>query len=62
VDVAVPSINPSAPMEDDLSTVAALGRSLFVDHLFAVELASILLLVAIFGTLVIAVQSRGQAR
>jgi NADH-quinone oxidoreductase subunit J len=62
VDVAPPAQNLSAPMEGDLSTVAALGRSLFVDHLFSVELASILLLVAIFGTLVIAMQSRGQAR
>ena len=57
-----PSVNMSAPRADDLSTVAALGRSLFVDHLFAVELASVLLLVAIFGTLVIAMQSREQAR
>jgi NADH-quinone oxidoreductase subunit J len=55
-------VNMSAPMEGDASTVAALGRSLFVDHLFAVELASVLLLVAIFGTLVIALQSREQAR
>jgi NADH-quinone oxidoreductase subunit J len=61
-DVPSPGVNLSAPMESDLSTVAALGRSLFVDHLFAVELASILLLVAIFGTLVIALQSREQAR
>jgi NADH-quinone oxidoreductase subunit J len=62
VAVAAPTENMSAPMEGDLSTVAALGRSLFVDHLFAVELASVLLLVAIFGTLVIAIHSRGQAR
>lgn len=62
VVVAAPAENLSAPMEDDLSTVAALGRSLFVDHLFAVELASVLLLVAIFGTLMIALHSRGQAR
>ncbi len=60
---AAPSLeNMSAPRADDLSTVAALGRSLFVDHLIAVELASVLLLVAIFGTLVIAMQSREQAR
>lgn len=57
-----PSVNMSAPLAEDASTLAALGRSLFVDHLFAVELASVLLLVAIFGTLVIALQSREQAR
>jgi NADH-quinone oxidoreductase subunit J len=57
-----PRVNMSAPMEGDVNTLATLGRSLFVDHLFAVELASILLLVAVFGTLVIALQSREQAR
>lgn len=60
--VAAPSMNMSAPDADDKSTVAALGRSLFVDHLVAVELASVLLLVAIFGTLVIALESRERAR
>lgn len=61
-DSPPPSVNLSAPIEDDTSTLASLGRSLFVDHLFAVELASVLLLVAIFGTMVIALQSREQAR
>lgn len=62
-DIAPPSVvNMSAPIDGDTSTLATLGRSLFVDHLFSVELASILLLVAIFGTLVIAVHSREQAR
>lgn len=60
--VSAPSVNMSASVEEDASTVAALGRSLFVDHLVAVELASVLLLVAIFGTLVIALQSREHAR
>ncbi len=59
---AAPSVNMSAPTPADTNTLAVLGRSLFVDHLVAVELASVLLLVAIFGTLVIALQSRGQAR
>jgi NADH-quinone oxidoreductase subunit J len=61
-EAAPPNVNMSAPMEGDTSTLATLGRSLFVDHLFAVELASVLLLVAIFGTLVIVIQSREQAR
>ncbi len=61
-NVPAPSVNMSAPIAQDASTLATLGRSLFVDHLFAVELASVLLLVAIFGTLVIALQSREQAR
>ncbi len=57
-----PSVNMSAPIAEDASTVAALGRSLFVDHLIAVELAIVLLLVATFGSIVIALQSREQAR
>lgn len=60
--VSPPPVNMSLPHDTDLSTVAALGRSLFVDHLFAVELASVLLLVAIFGTMIIALQSREQPR
>lgn len=54
--------NLSAPVPDDADTLSTLGRSLFTDHLFAVELASVLLLVAVFGTLVIAMQSRERAR
>lgn len=61
-DAPAPSVNLSAPLEGDTSTLATLGRSLMTDHLFAVELASVLLLVAIFGTMVIALQSREQAR
>lgn len=57
-----PSVNMSAPIEGDTTTLATLGRSLMTDHLFAVELASVLLLVAIFGTMVIALHSREQAR
>jgi len=59
---APPTENMSAPIAEDADTLATLGRSLFVDHLFSVELASVLLLVAVFGTLVIAIQSREQAR
>ncbi len=55
-------VNLSAPSEGDTSTLASLGRSLMTDHLFAVELASVLLLVAIFGTMMIVLQSREQAR
>jgi NADH-quinone oxidoreductase subunit J len=55
-------VSASAPTEQDADTLATLGRSLFVDHLFSVELASVLLLMAVFGTLVMAVQSREDAR
>lgn len=57
-----PGVNMSEPIAADASTIASLGRSLFVDHLLAVELSSVLLVVAIFGTLVIALQSREHAR
>ena len=59
---APPGVTASAPTPEDASTIAVLGRSLFVDHLLAVELSSVLLLVAIFGTLVIALQSREPQR
>jgi NADH-quinone oxidoreductase subunit J len=48
----------SRPAADDPNTVATLGRSLFVDHLWSVELAGVLLLVATFGTILIALQTR----
>jgi NADH-quinone oxidoreductase subunit J len=48
----------SAPVEADQSTLATLGRSLFVDHLWSVELAGILLLIATFGTILVALQTR----
>jgi NADH-quinone oxidoreductase subunit J len=54
--------NLSAPLPEDADTLATLGRSLFVDHLFSVEWASVLLLVAVFGTFVIATQSRERTR
>jgi NADH-quinone oxidoreductase subunit J len=57
-----PAVNLSAPTPEDTDTLAILGRSLFVDHLLASELASVLLLVAIFGTLIIALQTRERAR
>lgn len=42
-------------------TVMLLGRSLFVDHLWSVEIAGVLLLVATFGTIIIAMQTREDA-
>lgn len=48
----------SAPSSADQSTLATLGRSLFADHLWSVELAGVLLLVATFGTIIIALQTR----
>ncbi len=58
----VPAVNFSAPMPGDKDTLAILGRSLFVDHLWSVEIAGVLLLVAVFGTLVIALQTRNEVR
>ena len=62
IETASPRVNLSEPIDGDNSTVAALGRSLFVDHLFSVELAGVLLLVASFGALLIALSSREHAR
>jgi NADH:ubiquinone oxidoreductase subunit 6 (subunit J) len=39
-------------------TVAALGRTLFADHLWSVEIAGVLLLIATFGTILIALETR----
>jgi NADH-quinone oxidoreductase subunit J len=53
-----PAVNFSARMTGDQDTVSVLGRSLFVDHLWSVEIAGVLLLVATFGTILIALQTR----
>jgi NADH-quinone oxidoreductase subunit J len=52
------TLNLSAPTAADSDTLAILGRSLFVDHLWSVEIAGVLLLVATFGTILIALQTR----
>lgn len=52
--------NFSAPLPGEEDTLATLGRSLFVDHLWSVEIAGALLLIAVFGTLVIALQTRNE--
>ncbi len=49
----------SRPPEDQYGTMLALGRSLFGDYLFAVELAGTLLLVATIGAIAIAPRRRG---
>jgi NADH-quinone oxidoreductase subunit J len=53
-----PAVSLSAPTADDPDTLAVLGRSLFVDHLWSVEVAGVLLLVATFGTIIISLQTR----
>jgi NADH-quinone oxidoreductase subunit J len=53
-----PAVNFSAPTPADADTLSVLGRSLFVDHLWSVEIAGVLLLVATFGTILIALQTR----
>jgi NADH-quinone oxidoreductase subunit J len=50
--------NLSAPTVADPDTLAMLGRSLFVDQLWSVEIAGVLLLIATFGTILIALQTR----
>lgn len=52
----------SSPTPADPDTVAVLGRSLFVDHLWSVEVAGVLLLVATFGTILIALETRASER
>jgi NADH-quinone oxidoreductase subunit J len=52
----------SLPVKDEqLGTMLGLGRSLFGDYLFAVELAGTLLLVATIGAIAIAPRRRGGA-
>jgi NADH-quinone oxidoreductase subunit J len=46
---------------EQLGTVLGLGRSLFGDYLFAVELAGTLLLVTTIGAIAIAPRRRGGA-
>jgi NADH:ubiquinone oxidoreductase subunit 6 (subunit J) len=41
-----------------VDTVSLLGRSLYAEHLWSVEIAGVLLLVATFGTIVIALDTR----
>jgi len=45
----------------EVDTVMQLGNALFVDHLWSVEIAGVLLLVATFGTILIAIQTREDA-
>jgi NADH-quinone oxidoreductase subunit J len=53
-----PQFSFSTPAPADQDSLAALGRSLFVDHLWSVEIAGVLLLVATFGTILIALDTR----
>jgi NADH-quinone oxidoreductase subunit J len=54
---------PDAPPAStpDVDTVRLLGRTLLTDHLWSVEIAGVLLLVATFGTIIIALQTREDA-
>lgn len=53
-----PPVSASSPLEEDAGGMTTLGRSLFVDHLWSVELAGALLLIATFGTIIIALHTR----
>jgi NADH-quinone oxidoreductase subunit J len=44
-----------------IDTVSLLGQTLFADHLWSVELAGVLLLIATFGTIIISLQTREDA-
>ncbi|HVT29752.1 MAG TPA: NADH-quinone oxidoreductase subunit J [Lacipirellulaceae bacterium] len=57
--VAVEPNSLSRPPADQYGTMLALGRSLFGDYLFAVELGGTLLLVATIGAIAIAPRRRG---
>jgi NADH-quinone oxidoreductase subunit J len=52
----------SRPEADEYGTLQGLGRSLFGDYLFAVELAGTLLLVASIGAILIAPKRTQEAR
>jgi NADH-quinone oxidoreductase subunit J len=60
--VAAQPVSLSAPTAGDRDTLSVLGRSLFVDHLWSVEVAGVLLLVATFGTILISLQTREERR
>jgi NADH-quinone oxidoreductase subunit J len=51
----------SATRPPAIDTVGLLGRTLLTDHLWSVEIAGVLLLVATFGTIIIALQTREDA-
>jgi NADH-quinone oxidoreductase subunit J len=55
------SVAADAATTQQLDTVMQLGNALFVDHLWSVEIAGVLLLVATFGTILIALQTREDA-
>jgi NADH-quinone oxidoreductase subunit J len=56
--LSAPAMNFSQPTPADSDTLSVLGRSLFVDHLWSVEIAGVLLLIATFGTILIALATR----
>jgi NADH-quinone oxidoreductase subunit J len=63
--IALFTSGPSRAVEslpsDDFGTVTALSRSLFTDYVFAFEITSILLLVAVIGSVVLAKRNPGGA-
>ncbi|MBI5428771.1 MAG: NADH-quinone oxidoreductase subunit J [Nitrospinae bacterium] len=55
VDIATRTeLNSPAPLTDNFGTVAEVGKALFTDYVLPFEVASILLLVAMVGALVLA--------
>jgi NADH-quinone oxidoreductase subunit J len=59
--VATANLLSHPAKNEQLGTMLGLGRSLFGDYLFAVELAGVLLLVATIGAIAIAPRRRGGA-
>ncbi|MEX2316020.1 MAG: NADH-quinone oxidoreductase subunit J [Pirellulales bacterium] len=59
----MPPVPPApTPAATQVDTVALLGSTLFVDHLWSVEIAGVLLLVATFGTILMALDTREERR
>ncbi len=56
------SVGGVLPSTADYSSTASLGRSLFSDYLYAFELTSLLLVVAVVGTVVLTRQSKTESR
>jgi NADH-quinone oxidoreductase subunit J len=61
VVAVAPDTSTSSPSPPAVDTVRLLGRTLLTEHLWSMEIAGVLLLVATFGTIMIALQTREDA-
>jgi NADH-quinone oxidoreductase subunit J len=60
-EIEIDAAAPAAPVVETPDTVRLLGRTLLSDYLWSVEIAGVLLLIATFGTIIIALQTREDA-